>query len=79
VLAVFSVEGLLDFVLVLYTGLTAVPLDGPLQNFHPFFLIPVLAVPLFILVHVYAIRAMINRRGAGFATRHAPKPRGAHA
>lgn len=77
VLAIFSLEGLLDFALVLYTGLTEVPLDGPLQNFHPFFLIPALAVPLFILAHVYAIRAMMNRRGGDSATRRPPNSGGA--
>jgi len=42
VMALLTVEGLLDFGLVLYTGLTAVPVDGAFQGFHPFFLIPAL-------------------------------------
>jgi len=84
------VEGLLDFGLVLYTGLTAVPLDDPFQSFHPFFLIPALAVPLFILAHAYTIRALVrtllrtplrailHERGAKSTTRVAPIQKGAH-
>ena len=83
VMAVLTIEGLLDFGLVLYTGLTAVPLDGPFQEFHPFFLIPALAVPLFILAHAYAIRAvlrvLLNLRGAVSPARPAPIAKGARA
>lgn len=82
VLALLTVEGLLDFALVLYTGLTDVPLDDPFQSFHPFFLIPALAVPLFILAHAYTIRAVwrsfLIKRGANSPTRVAPIQKGAH-
>ena len=87
VLVLLTVEGLLDFALVLYTGLTAVPVDGPFQGFHPFFLIPALAVPLFILAHAYAIRALlrpllrplVNLRGADSTARTTPIKQGSHA
>lgn len=81
-MVLLTVEGLLDFGWVLYTGLTAVPVDGPFQGFHPFFLIPSLAVPLFILAHAYGIRALLraplNLPGTDSATRTTPPPRGVH-
>ena len=59
---VFSVVGLLDFAVVLYTGVTTLVPDAPYAAFYPFVLIPTYVVPLFILTHIFALRALL--RGA---------------
>ena len=59
---VFSVVGLLDFAVVLYTGVTTLVPDAPYAAFYPFVLIPTSVVPLFILTHIFALRALL--RGA---------------
>ena len=60
---IWIVQGLGDFALVIYTGLTAIPADAPVRGFYPFFLIPAYVVPMFILTHIYAIRSLIVIRG----------------
>jgi phage shock protein PspC (stress-responsive transcriptional regulator) len=59
---VFTVVGLLDFALVLYTGLSTITPDLPFVDFYPFILIPGYAVPMFILTHIYAVRALLRGR-----------------
>lgn len=60
---IWIVQGMGDFVLVLYTGLTAIPADAPFRGFYPFNLIPAFVVSMFILTHIYALRALIVNRG----------------
>ena len=59
-LAVFSIVGLLDFIVVLYLGLTTLDPSSPFAAFYPFLLVPAFVVPLFILTHVYVLRAMVK-------------------
>lgn len=63
VAVIWIVQGLGDFALILYTGLTAIPADAPFRDFYPFILIPAYVVPMFILTHIYAIRSLIVNRG----------------
>jgi hypothetical protein len=58
--AVFSLVGLLDFTIVLYLGLTILEADAPFAAFYPFMLIPAFVVPLFMLTHIYVLRAMVR-------------------
>ncbi len=60
VLILLTVEGLLDFAVVLYTGLTHLPAGGPLDSFYPFLLIPAFVVPQFMLVHVLMILRLLR-------------------
>ena len=57
---VFSVVGLLDFALVLYTGVTTLVPDAPFAAFYQFALIPTYVVPLFILTHIFVLRALLR-------------------
>ncbi len=59
-LAVFSLVGLLDFAIVLFLGLTTLDANAPFAAFYPFLLVPAYVVPLFILTHVYVLRAMVR-------------------
>lgn len=59
-LAVFSVVGLLDFAIVIYFALTALDPNAPFAAFYPFMLVPGFVVPLFMLTHVYVLRAMVR-------------------
>ena len=59
-LAVFSVVGLLDFAIVIYFALTTLEPDAPFAAFYPFMLIPGFVVPLFMLTHVYVLRALVR-------------------
>ena len=58
---VFSVVGLLDFAVVLYTGLTTLVPDAPYASFYQFVLIPTYVVPLFFLTHIFALRALLRQ------------------
>ena len=65
-LAVFSLVGLLDFTIIIYLALTTLEPDAPFAAFYPFMLIPGYVVPLFLLTHVYVLRAMVREfRSAG--------------
>ncbi len=59
-LAVFSVVGLLDFTIIIYLALTTLDPNAPFAAFYPFMLIPGYVVPLFLLTHVYVLRAMVR-------------------
>ena len=59
-LAVFSVVGLLDFAIIIYLALTTLDPNAPFAAFYPFMLIPAFVVPLFMLTHVYVLRAMVK-------------------
>ncbi len=59
-MAVFSVVGLLDFAIVLFLGLTTLDPSAPFAAFYPFLLVPAYVVPLFMLTHVYVLRAMVR-------------------
>ncbi len=59
-LAVFSLVGLLDFTIIIYLALTTLEPDAPFAAFYPFMLIPAFVVPLFLLTHVYVLRAMVR-------------------
>ncbi|MCZ6531753.1 MAG: hypothetical protein O7A08_02170 [SAR324 cluster bacterium] len=69
-LAVFSVVGLLDFAIVIYLALTTLDPNAPFAAFYPFMLIPAFVVPLFMLTHVYVLRAMM--RELRVQRRHSP-------
>ena len=56
------VQGLGDFVLVVYTAINYIPADAPFRDFYPFNLIPAFVVPMFILTHLYALRAIMRKR-----------------
>ena len=58
-LAVFSLVGLGDFALVLYTGLTLLDPAAPFAAFHPFQMVPAFVVPLFILAHIIVLRRVV--------------------
>ena len=59
-LAVFSMVGLLDFAIIIYLALTTLDPNAPFAAFYPFMLIPAFVVPLFMLTHVYVLRAMVK-------------------
>ena len=59
-LGLFSTVGLLDFAIVLYTGLTTITPNSRLGTFYPFQLVPAFVVPLFILTHIFVLRAMLK-------------------
>ena len=59
-LAVLSTVGLLDFAIVLFLGLTILDSNAPFAAFYPFLLIPAFVVPLFMLTHIYVLRAMVR-------------------
>lgn len=59
---VWIVQGMGDFALVLYTGLTQIPPDSAFRGYYPFMLIPAFVVPMFILTHIYAIRALVTKK-----------------
>ena len=59
-LAVFSLVGLLDFTIIIYLALTTLEPDAPFAAFYPFMLIPAFVVPLFMLTHIYVLRAMVR-------------------
>ena len=62
-IVLFSIVGLGDLVLVFYTAATTLPPAGPNPPFNSFLLIPIFAVPLFILTHFIVLRLFFRDMG----------------
>ena len=59
---VWNAEGLIDFAVVLPTAIQIIAPNSSFDQFDPFMLIPAFAVPMFILTHIYSIRALMQRK-----------------
>lgn len=60
-LIVFSVVGLLDFVVVFYTAATTFPPVQPDAPIDGFLMVPMFVVPQLVLTHVFVLRRLIKR------------------
>lgn len=67
----WNFAGILDLVIAVATGVTTSPgplhlfsLEAPnmLMSFYPFSIIPVFGVPVWILLHIFSLRALISNR-----------------
>jgi hypothetical protein len=61
-LILWNAVGILDFLTVVPLGLTQIGPSYRILDFFPLYLIPVYVVPIFSLMHVYSIRALILQR-----------------